>query len=557
MAKQKTVGDAVGELLAGRCGSHCFGVLGSSNFKVTHAMVAAGIDYVAARHEGNAITMADAYARVSGELTLVSLHAGPGLTNAVTGLTEAAKSRTPLVVFAGEPATGDLRSNFAVDQMNLVRSVGAVAERIHSAETALNDAARAVDTALRQRCTVVLCFPQNIQEMPLPEHARAPAALPATQPVNPDPASVAQLADAILAARRPVIVAGRGALLCDAGAALVALAEQGGCLLANTACAHGIFAGQDWSLGICGGFSSPAASELISASDLLIGFGASFTRWTTHAGMLVGAQAKLVQVDIDPSRFGIERPIDLAVLGDARVTAERLVAELKRRRRPTAENWRDATTKKVIEAKSNFAAPYQDMSRLGCVDPRSVTRALDAILPRNRVVVTDAGHSMGWMPRYMQVPDSKGWCFTQSFQSIGLGLATAIGSGLAMPGRTVVAGIGDGGFMMSIADFETAVRLKLSLFILVYDDMSYLAEVHRYKPMGYDTSIVEFPDFDFAAMARGFGAQGIVVRSLDDLKPVEDWVRGGAKGVFVADAKITAELFADWISSMLARGGKH
>src|SRR5690606_26640594 len=105
-----------------------FGVVGSGNFHVTNALVAGGARFVAARHEGGAATMADAYARVSGGLGVLSVHQGPGLTNALTGITEAAKSRTPLLVLTGEVASGAVRSNFRIDQAALAAAVGAVPE---------------------------------------------------------------------------------------------------------------------------------------------------------------------------------------------------------------------------------------------------------------------------------------------------------------------------------------------------------------------------------------------------------------------------------------------
>lgn len=107
-------------------------------------------------------------------------------------------------------------------------------------------------------------------------------------------------------------------------------------------------------------------------------------------------------------------------------------------------------------------------------------------------------------------------------------------------------GAGDGGFMMSISDFETAIRLKLRLCILVYNDSSYAAEVHYFGRQGFSTDIVRFPETDFAAIARGYGARAATVRTLADLAPVKAWIAEGAPGVFVIDGKINPNLEADW-----------
>ncbi|TFV67448.1 UNVERIFIED_ORG: thiamine pyrophosphate-binding protein [Bacillus sp. AZ43] len=153
----RTVAEAVGAALVAGGVRAVFGVVGSGNFAATNAMVAAGARFVAARHEGGAATMADAYARISGEVTVLSLHQGCGLTNALTGITEAAKSGTPLVVLTAEATSP--RSNFFVDQPALAAAVGAEPVRVTDAGTAVADAAGAVARARDARRVVVLNLP--------------------------------------------------------------------------------------------------------------------------------------------------------------------------------------------------------------------------------------------------------------------------------------------------------------------------------------------------------------------------------------------------------------
>src|SRR6202047_3849157 len=153
------VAEAVGQGLAKLGADTVFGVVGSGNFTVTNALVAGGARFVAARHEGGAISMADAYAQVSGRVGLCSVHQGPGLTNTMTGLTEAAKSRTPLLLLAADTAASAIRSNFRIAQDQLVASVGAVAERLHGPQTAVADALRALRRAQLERRPVVLMLP--------------------------------------------------------------------------------------------------------------------------------------------------------------------------------------------------------------------------------------------------------------------------------------------------------------------------------------------------------------------------------------------------------------
>src|SRR4029077_15526178 len=128
-----------------------------------------------------------------------------------------------------------------------------------------------------------------------------------------------------------------------------------------------------------------------------------------------------------------------------------------------------------IENGDNHNAPYQDTSTAHSIDPRTLSKAVDAILPQERAGASDSGHFCGWVPRFLRVPNARALCLSHSFQSVGLGLASAIGLAVANPGKLAVLGAGDGGFMMSISDLETALRLGLRLCILVYNDASYAA----------------------------------------------------------------------------------
>jgi thiamine pyrophosphate-dependent acetolactate synthase large subunit-like protein len=550
MARNRPSSPTVATTLAGDLAAYgarrCFGLLGTANFRISHALVENGVELISARHEGNAASMADAYAKATQELTLCSVHSGPGLTNALTGIAEAAKSRTPLLVLAGDVPVGAVKSNFHFEQAEMARSVGAVAERIHTPATAREDMRRAVVTALRDRRTVVLSLPTDVQDAPLPGDIAPLALPPAPGPLHPDPAAVQQLADALGKAQRPLVLAGRGAVISGAEAALVALAERTGGLLATSVCGHGVFAADPWSVGISGGFSSAAAHELISESDLILAFGASLTQWTTKRGALIAPGAVVAQVDVEAARLGYQMPVQIAVHADARTTAEAILAELDARRMGQRPGRRTGETRRHIDEGSNHAAPYEDTSSADFIDPRTLSKAVDAILPRDRVVASDSGHFCGWVPRFLRVPSARASCLSHSFQSIGLGLASAIGLAVANPGALAVLGVGDGGFLMSISDLETAIRLNLRMCILLYNDSSYAAEVHLYRRRGYSIDIVQFPETDFAAIARGFGAEGVTVRTLDDLEPVRAWVADGAPGVLVIDARINPDLEADW-----------
>lgn len=537
------VAEAIGAALAKLGVREAFGLLGSGNFLVTKAMVDRGVRFTAARHESAAVSMADGYARVSGRPGIVTVHQGPGLTNTVTALTEAAKARTPLVVLAADTSAGASRSNFAVDQAGLAAAVGAVAERAQSPASALEDLARAWRHAAVDRRAVVFSMPLDVQAGEASGDEIEPPA--ASDPVAPRDEDVARVADLLAAATSPVIVGGRGAVLAEAGSALDALGERVGALLATSANGHGLFAGSPWALGISGGFASPAAARLIAGSDAVVSFGATLNMWTTRHGELVGPGAKVAQVDRDPEALGAHRPVDLPVVGDARLTAEAVLSELEERGHAAPGLRRDEIARELASGGWRDL-PHEDGSKDGRLDPRTFSKALEEALPSERVVAVDSGHFMGWPPMYLSVPDPAGFVFTQSFQSIGLGLSSAIGAAVAQPDRLTVACLGDGGAMMAAGEFETLVRLSLPMLVVVYNDAAYGAEVHHFGPQGHPVDLVRYPDPDLAGLAGGLGAEAATVRSLDDLSALEDWL-GRRDGPLVLDVKIAPDVVAEWL----------
>lgn len=546
-AAPATVAELVGQTLASLGIDRCFGVVGSGNFEVTNAMRQAGVEYIATRHEGGAATMADAYARVAGRPAVVSVHQGCGLTNAATGIGEAAKSRTPLIVVAAESAPAAVHSNFAMDQDALARSVQAVPERVHSAATAVADTVRAYRTAANERRTVVLNLPLDVQSQLAPA-VTAPPTVPTALPLRPARQAVHELADILAGANRPVFVAGRGGRA--ARQQILALAEHSGALVATSAVAKGLFNGEDFDLGISGGFSSPLAAELISGADLIVGFGCALNMWTMRHGRLIGSGTRVVQVDLDDAALGAHRPIALGVQGDCAATAADAL-EVLAARGPSRTGYRTAEVAARITAGISWRdTAHHDAGGNGRIDPRTLTAALDGILPAERIVAVDSGNFMGYPSQYLSVPDEQGFCFTQAFQSIGLGLPTAIGAGLARPDRLPVLGTGDGGFHMAIAELDTAVRLGLPLVCIVYNDAAYGAEVHHFGigDPAADMSTVTFPDTDFAALGRGFGADGVTVREVADLEQVERWLEAKPDRPLVIDAKVVSDGGAWWLA---------
>lgn len=527
-----TVAEVVGKVLAAHGVRHVFGVVGSGNFHVTNALVAGGATFVPTAHEAGAATMADAYARTVGAVGVVSVHQGPGVTNALTGIAEAAKSHTPVLVLAPE-ATSE-RSNFHIHLRAAAASVGARFERVRAASAA-DDVTAAYRMAARGNC-VVLGLPLDVQAAPgrfaVPD---LPASLPEPAP------SVEGLVAAVRAARRPVFIGGRGAR--GAREPLLRLAERCGALLAVSAAAKGLFAGDPWNLDVSGGFATPLAVELIGDADLVVAWGSTLNMWTTRHQGIIGPQATVVQVDRDPAALGVNRPISSGVVGDVATVAAAVLDELE-----PAEGYRSDPVGKRIAAEGRWRdVSYVDESTVERIDPRTVSIALDDLLPAERTVAVDSGNFMGYPAMFLSAPDVAGFCFTQAFQSVGLGLASALGAAVARPDRLTVAALGDGGFLMSAAELVTAVRLGLPLLVVVYNDAAYGAEVHHFGPDGHPLDTVRFPETDLAAIARGYGCVAATVRTATDLERVREWLAGPRTRPMVVDAKVVGERGSWWL----------
>jgi thiamine pyrophosphate-dependent acetolactate synthase large subunit-like protein len=341
----------------------------------------------------------------------------------------------------------------------------------------------------------------------------------------------------------PAVPPPPGAVLSGAGPALRRLGELTGAVLATSAVANGLFAGDPYDLGIAGGFSSPLAARLLREADVVIAFGAGLNQWTTRHGTLIGPDARVVQVDLDADAIGAHRPIHAGVVGDTAATTSALVAALEGQGHT---DWRTAALAEDIRDYRWRDEPYEESAAAGVLDPRTLTIALDDLLPAERTVVVDSGHFMGWPSMYLRVPDPAGFVFPQAFQCVGLGLGNAIGAAIARPDRLTVAALGDGGALMALSELETLGRLRLPMLVVIYDDAAYGAEVHHFRRRGEAVDLAQFPGTDFAALAEAAGCAGLTARRVEDLDGVRRWLEHRDRPL-VLDAKVDPDICAEWL----------
>ena len=535
-AVHEIVGQALVELGIG----HVFGVVGSGNYKVTDAAVRAGASFIGTRHEASAAGAADSYWRTTGAIAACSVHQGPGLTNTLTAVADAAKARSSLLVIAGATSAGATRSNFYIDQGRLFEAAGGVAERIYSASTAAWDVRRAVRRALVERRPVLLDMPLDIQHEEVRSVHRTGVESVTELPRSvPTPDTLETLADAVRKAETPVIIAGRGAWQSGSREQIEQLAAIIGAPLATTALAKGMFSGNPRDVGIAGGFSDLPAVTALESADLLLFLGSSLTTWTTRGDTVFRHGPTVVQVDQDREALSLNPHVDLEIVGDVKETVTALLGVLGSESLDSARSTIDPPTGTGTDTVRARAAR-------GRCHPGTLTRAFDRILPEERTLIVDGGHFIGWPVRGIGVPDPAGFVFSSAgFQSIGLGLGAAIGAAVGRPERLAVLAAGDGGLLMSMPELETLTRLEQPVAIIVYNDAAYGAEVHHFRTHESGLDLVQFPETDFASLAASLGLHSDVVRSEEDLAPFVQWCQDPC-GSFVLDVRIDPEIVGPW-----------
>lgn len=488
-----------------------FGLMGDANiFMVDHYVRAGGGTFVPAAYEGSSVLMAMAYAHVSGKVGIATVTHGPGLTNCVTALVEAARGHAPMVLLCGDTPVMNPHHLQNIDQRDVVKVTGAGFEQMRAPETAAQDVAHAIYRARRERRPIVLNIPVDFMWQ---EVAHRPVVFPVydTPAFVPGGDALDQAIGIIASARRPVILAGGGAV--DARAQIVALADRLQSPLATTLKAKGLFNDHPFNMDIFGTLSTPAAYDIIAKADCVIAFGTSLHTYTTDKGALMRGK-RIVQINTDATDIGRILHPDAALIADAGLTADNIVHWLDEAEIPPS-----GFTAELDPAQLTAHPPAPTgRTKAGCINYVQALERLERALPENRVLSTDGGRFMTEVWCRISAPDPRSFLVTANFGSIGLGLQEAIGAALAAPDRPVVLFTGDGGFMMGgVNEFNTAVRLKQDLIVIVCNDSAYGAEHIQFLDRRMDPGLAQFDWPSFADVATALGGTGLRVTNEAEL----------------------------------------
>lgn len=509
--------------------STVFGLIGEGNAHLLDRLADAPPAFVQARHEQAAVTMADGYARVTGRVGVCTVTHGPGATNAATGIACADRDNVPLVVLVGDTAMEGRETALQyLDHRTFASPISGYATRIEATETLPAVLSRAFERARTHSRPALVEVPQEIQHGSAPDEEYSPAQR-APQRVRPDPDRLAAAADCLAAADRPAILAGGGARQSTAGDALAALAEHVGAPIATTYFGRGVLPdAHPMVSGIAGTFMSPASDALLWDADALLAVGAQLSGKTTRYGELF-ADATVVQVDIDPAAVGTHREPDVALVGDARATVEALADRL------SADPERARAVREAIDATVD-PREREFESHPDLVDPRAATVALSEAVPDDALVAVGSGNHTGFPAVFHEMGESQ-LLVSGNFGAMGYALPAALGAAVADPDRAVVCYTGDGGLLQVVQEIETGVRLGLPVVVAVLNDRGYGIIRHRQRrDFGRETG-TSYDSPSFVDIAEGLGARATVVRSVDDLGVVAEFLAGDADTPLVLDIR--------------------
>jgi len=519
---------------------HVFGVPGTQNILLYDALKRSGIRSVLATHELAASFMANGYYRASGRVAPLVTIPGPGFTYALTGLAEALHDSAAVLHIVGQPAAraGKKFEFQALDQGGIA---GPIAKWVYCAnrvDEIPGMVAEAYGLALSGEPGPVVLQWSREALAGIPTRRFDPPSPGTVGEPLPGDLLVEEAATLLGTARRPVLLAGQGA----AGAAELVqqLAELIASPVFTTASGRGILP-EDHALAL--GFDLVRSeigilNEMIRLSDCIVALGCKFTSAGTGGFLLELPTDRLIHVDASEDVLGANYPARLSILGSVEPVLDRWIPAVRRFVRPSdggwtckeIENW-----KKRLRVMPESSVPEPVVHGVTPATAGSFFAALRRVLPRNGIVATDSGLHQGLVRRHFDVLAPRGLIMPSDFQSMGFGLPAAIGATLAAPERPVVVVIGDGGFAMTGMELLTAVREKIPLTVIVFNDGKLnLIRLQQFANFGRSKS-VELLNPDFGAFAAAVGARYALVEG-----NVEEVLRSAVESAHVTLIEVRA-----------------
>ncbi len=460
-----------------------FGLMSDDTALFVTTLDSIGVRFYGARHENTAIAMAEGYAAATGELGIAIIGRGPATANALHGAMYAHRTGSRVLLIFGASSLGHAGGPDAKEfnATGVFQAAGLKTFVAANPEGARRMLENAIDGTSNGGCATLL-LPMNVQlglvEYPGQMGVPSPAVAVQILRTAGRPAAIEAAAGMLDRSRKPLFVVGLGAHRSAARKAIEQLADKVGAVIATTLKGKDLFHGHPYHLGVVGSFSHAAGRRLVDQADCIVAFGASLNQRTTSYGTSLPLDVPLIHIDVSASPIGRLFHADVAVIADARTVAEQLTAAVVERAASDKPFHTDENRRALAE--HDLASEFQSAHTPRTMDPRSLAIELDRLLPPNRNAVYDAGNFLQVIP-YISGLGPDHIKNTVDFASIGMGFGTALGFACGTPDRTTVLFVGDGGFLMTMGELETAAREDIPLVIVVINDAAYGAELHFLK----------------------------------------------------------------------------
>ena len=489
---------------------YIFGIPGEENLDVMDALLESSIQFISVRHEQGAAFMADVYGRLTGRPGVCLATLGPGATNLITGVADANMDHAPLVAIAGQADTHRLHkeSHQVLDLEELFRSFTKYSSRILAPDIITEVTRKAFKVARTEKAGACFIeFPENIAKMEIMDE---PLAVKQSTMPEPPAERVARAAELISNARQPIILAGNGIIRAGASPQVAEFAEKLNIPVANTFMAKGVVPFRHpMALGSVGLQSRDYSNFGFAHADVIICVGYDLVEYHPHLWHPTRDRT-IIHVDSSPAEVDAHYTVSVGVVGDIKLSLERIAAQAAPHRGDKMRPLRDALIQEMNQHRNDSECP---------VKPQKIIWDLRTALGLEDIVICDVGAHKMWMARMFRCEYPNTCLISNGFASMGISLPGAIAAKLAFPERKVVAVTGDGGFLMNVQELETAVRLKVSMVVLIWNDAGYgLIEWKQMNQFGR-ASHVKFDNPDFIKLAESFGAKGYRIEQAEQLLP--------------------------------------
>ena len=501
-----------------------FGYPGGAVLDIYDQIYRSKVNHILVRHEQGAVHAADGYARATGRVGVCLVTSGPGATNTVTGIATANMDSIPLVVFTGQAPTG-LIGNDAFQECDITGITRPCTKHnflVRNIEELAATIKEAFHIARSGRPGPVLVdLPKNVMVMETQYDPENIKIRNYETVYKPAPKKMTGIFEMLTSAQRPLFMTGGGVILGRASEELTHLARKYAIPVTGTLMGLGSFPGSDplW-LGMLGMHGTYYANMAVSSCDLLIAVGVRFDDRVTGKIETFAPNAKIVQIDIDPSSINKNVVVDLPITGHTKSVLADLVKFLDEHHYAPDESERRVWLGQIDEWKKKVPLAYEQNGQT--IKPQHVIETLQKLTGGDALITTEVGQNQMWTAQFFRFDRPNTFITSGGLGTMGFGMPAAIGVKCAFPDRHVIDIAGDGSIQMNIQELATAVQYNVAIKVVLLNN-SYLGMVRQWQELFYEkryshTEMVHAPDF--VKLAEAYGAVGLRATKPEEVEPL-------------------------------------